>query len=660
MQNNHIESTFGARTLWWQLTSLDLILEVWVKSYDKRLRIPLSSTQAHAIRTLGTTTRSIELDMPAALTSRHFKAMLIGRRTGATQWSGDLCDFHDTATIVATLEESILFAERVLANARSHIVVVDEDARIRRFNEMCQVSTGLTEVEALGTASHALFVVSSELAQSTASFEGRRNVVDDIPVERTMLSVHGERKLIWNRARIDGIMGDKSYWVYSGTDVTAERDAQSQADRQRNEDELTGVLSRFALRKRLATRSDTSSPIALMLVNLDGFKLVNNRFGYEVGDSIIRLAAEMLARACPEAAVFARGSGAEFIVALEDMDAEQHLYRSALRLRRALASPLNTNGIEVYITASCGITAFPGGCSDVDKLLLSADMALHAAQADKAGTIRCFDPALQSAIDERMWLDQNIRRALDMQEFELHYQPKVSLHDGRVLGVEALLRWNHPERGMIGPDQFIPRAEATGLIHLLGKWVLAAAARQAKAWRAEGIELRIAVNISAHQVGDPSLNEFMVTAQSIAGGLLDVELTESALMENDQQSLAFIEHCRSQGYMVYLDDFGTGYSSLSQIANLPLDFIKLDRKFMDFKTGSDNSRGMMLIKTMAAVAGALGINVIAEGVETEEQAAMLLQKDVSQAQGWLYSKALPADDLVAWMAARQPANVLPN
>lgn len=246
-----------------------------------------------------------------------------------------------------------------------------------------------------------------------------------------------------------------------------------------------------------------------------------------------------------------------------------------------------------------------------------------------------------------MWLDHHLRGALEANQFALHYQPKLLLESGRATSVEGLLRWTHPERGNIPPDHFISRAEATGLIIPIGQWVLETAALQAAKWAEQGRAVRVAINVSARQLVDPELMPRLRSAQSIAAGLLDIELTESSLIANEKDCLEFVAQCRSMGFGVHLDDFGTGYSSLARLGSMPLTVIKLDRAFISPIGKSQKSDA--LLKAMTSIGKELRLQVVAEGVETQEQADYLQALGVRYAQGWLYARAMSGPDCDDWL-----------
>jgi cyclic di-GMP phosphodiesterase Gmr len=285
----------------------------------------------------------------------------------------------------------------------------------------------------------------------------------------------------------------------------------------------------------------------------------------------------------------------------------------------------------------------------MEQLVRSADMAMYAAKDDGRNTYRFFSQEMDLKVSEYVWLDTNLRKALDEGQFELYYQPKQSLTTGRVESVEALIRWNSPERGMIAPNHFIPYAEESGLINPIGKWVMETAARQAAQWRQKDIPLRIAINLSARQFQHLTLlDDFKMAllAADVYPSALDLELTESCLIEDEALALKLISQFKEMGAEVHLDDFGTGYSSLSQLSRLPLDVLKLDRSFIH--SIHNDIRAQRLLRSMVAVAQELQLKIVAEGVETQDQAEFLRSIGVELAQGFLFAKPMPANEMEQW------------
>jgi cyclic di-GMP phosphodiesterase Gmr len=382
---------------------------------------------------------------------------------------------------------------------------------------------------------------------------------------------------------------------------------------------------------------------------LDNFKKINDHYGHMTGDVLIAQVASAIAGTLDDGDVVARLGGDEFLVMVHSGERAK-VTATAERILERMKQPFNLERVEVYSGCSIGIAMFPDHGKCREELVRSADTAMYAAKEAGRRQFSVFDEEMNNRVSEYMWLESNMRRALAEGQFELYYQPKVSLRSSDVKSAEALVRWRHPERGLISPDKFIPYAEESGLIVALGKWVLDEAARQAGIWKRSGRPIRVAVNVSARQFREPALIEQFeraIQVNAIEPSLLDLELTESSVVEDERQALAIIHHFRGLGARVHMDDFGTGFSSLSQLARLPLDAIKLDGSFI--KTIQTDVKARALVRSMVAVGEELGLKVVAECVETEDQAQFLTSIGVDCAQGWLYGKAMPAAEFETWL-----------
>lgn len=420
-------------------------------------------------------------------------------------------------------------------------------------------------------------------------------------------------------------------------------------------DEVTQLRSQQAQRERLDELIFSGAAFSLMLINLDDFRITSNNFGLNGSNAIIAQVARILEIVASGKAEIARSAGAEFTLLLPNTIKVEELEQIASQLATAMETPLSFDGTIAYVSLSIGIARFPTDAINVDGLLRAVNVALLQVKSQGGNAFSCYARSMDDGMQEQIWLDQNLRDAIFLGQLELHYQPKLLLKDGYSNSVEALLRWRHPERGNIRPDVFIPRAEATGQIIPIGRWVIHTAAAQAKIWVEAGLPTRVAINVSASQLSDPELMNHLRIAQSEAMGHLDLELTESSLVASERDALRFIVQCRELGFGVHLDDFGTGYSSLSRLGNLPLTMIKLDRSFI--APIGQSSKANALLKAMLSIGTELRLQVVAEGVETEKQAEFLRDLGVRYAQGWLYGRAMPAHECWAWLIANRSSNV---
>jgi diguanylate cyclase (GGDEF)-like protein len=423
---------------------------------------------------------------------------------------------------------------------------------------------------------------------------------------------------------------------------------------QATHDRLTDLPNRVALHQEgdrvLFGARRSGALAALMLIDLDRFKEVNDTLGHEQGDQLLIEVACRLREVLRRDDLLARLGGDEFAV-LAVLPHRGALGEVATRVHAALARPFDIAGVALELGASIGIALQPDHGEDVSKLLRRADVAMY--QAKRAGiAIETYDPARDPYSAERLKLLGELRNAIDNDELVLHFQPKVALPSLRVIGVEALVRWRHPERGLLGPGDFLGIAERTGLITEVTRWVLEAAVRQCAQWRERGTDLPVAVNLAAANIVDvalPDTVEQTLRRWGVPGELLVCEISEDTVMGDPRRATEVLERLRALGVRLSLDDFGTGHSSLSYLKRLPLDEVKIDRSFV---TGMAlDPSDAAIVRSTIDLAGHLGLDVVAEGVESEEVLDVLVSLDCDVAQGFLLSRPLPADQLDGWLAA---------
>jgi diguanylate cyclase (GGDEF)-like protein/PAS domain S-box-containing protein len=430
-------------------------------------------------------------------------------------------------------------------------------------------------------------------------------------------------------------------------DITERRRAEEQIEYQAYHDALTGLPNRLLFKDRLtvalAHARRVSRPLAIMFLDLDRFKLVNDTLGHSVGDQLLRVVATRLASTLREEDTIARMGGDEFTVLLSRVDADGAA-KIAAKLLETIALPIEIEGQELFITTSIGIALYPNDGESAETLLKDADNAMYRAKDAGRNSYQLCTPAMNVRALERLALENSLRRALDRNELVLHYQPQVSLETGETVGMEALLRWQHPELGLVPPARFIPIAEDTRLIVPIGEWVIREACRQTKRWHAGGLPgIRVAVNLSPRQFQQADLKRVIATALSDAEldpSFLELEITESTAMQNTERTVAFLTSLRDMGIKISIDDFGTGHSSLNYLRSFPIDSVKIDQTFVHQIESSQSDRA--IIAAVIAMAHGLGLRVTAEGVETQEQLSFLRAEKCDDVQGYLFSKPKPA------------------
>src|ERR671934_224013 len=428
---------------------------------------------------------------------------------------------------------------------------------------------------------------------------------------------------------------------------------QVQLEHQANYDMLTGLPNRNLLHDRLrqAVYSQRNPRnIAVVFMDLDHFKFVNDSLGHSMGDKLLKAMGERLRSVLREGDTVGRVGGDEFVLILNDQSNEEIIFRAMQRITGKVAEPLTIDGKELYVTASAGISLYPQDGRDVDTLLKNADAAMYRAKEHGRSNFQFYTSEMNERVNDRLALEHALRRALERKEFMLHYQQKVDLRSGQIIGAEALVRWMHPEWGLVRPARFIPIAEETGLIVQLGEWVIHEACRQTHAWLHAGLKPGIvSVNFSARQFRAEGLVRAVSRILQETGldpASLEMEVTQSMVMHNVEAAIATLQGLKSLGVGLSVDDFGTGYSSLSYLKDLPIDTLKIDRSFVrDIGSGSEAGGGLPPA-ALISLAHALHLKVIAEGVETDAQLHFLKRHGCDQVQGFLYGEP-PAPQQIA-------------
>jgi diguanylate cyclase (GGDEF)-like protein len=442
-----------------------------------------------------------------------------------------------------------------------------------------------------------------------------------------------------------------------------ERERAAQEERIRYQayhDALTGLPNRASFTEHLEEAMRRAKragwPLALLFLDLDLFKRVNDSLGHDAGDRLLRVVAERIRRAVREADMLFRMGGDEFTVLLEDVRGPEEAAMVAGRVLEGIAEPLQLQHHEISVSGSIGIALYPRDDVIGERLLKSADTAMYRAKELGRNRYAFFAREMNERVESQIMIEAALRRALKNEEFVLHYQPRVSAATGRATGAEALLRWRHPEWGLVEPARFVPLLEETGLIVPVGAWVLAEACRRAKIWQAAGLPpLRVSVNLSSRQFRSEALFEAVseaLRASGLAPQLLELELTESLLVENVDHAMGVMGKLKAIGAAISIDDFGTGYSSLGYLKRFPIDSLKIDKSFVrDIATSPKDAA---IVKAISALARSLGIGLVAEGVEEPWQVEFLRARHCTEMQGYLFSRPLPEDSVAEALARSYP------
>jgi diguanylate cyclase (GGDEF)-like protein/PAS domain S-box-containing protein len=527
--------------------------------------------------------------------------------------------------------------KRAFADAPVAIALVSPRGQVLQGNRELRERTGHVRPEGL------LLWDFVPAADRVALAESWPPAPDAPEVERRYVRADGSIGwFLWRHSLIRDPAGQPDHWVFQGVDITARKRDAERLDHQAHHDPLTRLPNRMRFDELLQAALGRSRDVAVIFADLDDFKVINDSLGHTTGDELLIAVAERLAGELRPDDVLARFGGDEFVVLLEDLDDVGDARRTANRLAGALEAPFELGGQQRFLGASFGIAY---GHSSAEALLRDADAAMYHAKEQGKGRLEVFDASLRTRALERLELEAGLREAIAAGQFELHYQAEVRLVDGSLYGTEALLRWHHPEHGMVSPARFIPIAEQSGLIVPIGEWVLNTACRQAAVWRAYGrTDFVMAVNLSPRQLSSPNLARVVddaIRAAGIPASMLCLEITESAIMEDPEAAQRTLETLKALGVKLAIDDFGVGYSSLSKLKYLlPVDVVKIDKSFVDGITERADDRA--IIAAIISLAHALGAVAIAEGVEDSAQADALRAMDCHVAQGYHFAKPLPA------------------
>jgi polar amino acid transport system substrate-binding protein len=452
------------------------------------------------------------------------------------------------------------------------------------------------------------------------------------------------------RGHVTGLIG-------VATDITTRKQAEEKLQYLAYHDPLTGLPNRLLLDDRLKIALSRArrhgETLALLLIDLDRFKAINDSWGHGIGDKVIKEAAYRIKRRLREEDTVARLGGDEFVLVLPQVGKAENVVRIVERIREELKPAFRLIGQEVCLTASVGIAIYPDDGKDPEVLFKKADAALYRAKEEGRNAFRFHTPSMNEAALGRFVLENQLSEALHQNEFVVHYQPQIEIATGRIVGMEALLRWEHPDLGLVPPVEFVPLAEETGLIVQIGEWVLREACTQNKIWQVEGLPpLKVAVNVSARQLQRPNFPEkvsWILRSTKLDPRCLELEIAEGTVLQKVEEVRELFQRLEKTGARIAIDDFGTGYSSLDYLKKLSLQTLKLDQSLV--RDLPDNPRDAAVASAIIALAHSLNIKVLAEGVETQEQLEFLRRRDCDLVQGYLFSKPLPGPEFKKFFKA---------
>ncbi|WP_077037184.1 EAL domain-containing protein [Pelomonas sp. KK5] len=632
--------------------------------------------------------------VPPALREQHQRGMeallagdateLLGQRIETVGWRSDGSEFPLELSLTATpvegrpgftahlrdigerrrAEQALRLHSLALASVATGICIVDRRSPgqpIAYVNPAFEAMSGYAAAELTGQSVEALAHRAdgqplAELLEAAQAGQARRHGY-----------LRRDGRQIWCdlfATPLYGADGELGHSVIVASDSTSTVGHEQRLQQLANYDALTGLPNRLQLREQLARRIEREAergPFMLLFIDLDHFKVINDSLGHDTGDVLLKTVAERLAGCVRSDDVVARLGGDEFVVLLETQGRGEVLLDALLaRVRERVGEPVSLQGRQLHVTCSIGVSRFPEDGRDAETLLRKADAAMYQAKREGRNEARAFTGELERTIRERLDLETELRDSLARGAFELHYQPLVRIDDGSLFGAEALLRWRHPELGLVMPDRFIGVAEETGLIVPLGDWVLDRACRQSLHWRGiDGRPLQIAVNVSPRQLNEADFGERVAEVLLTTGfppERLELEITESLFTDGNAASAANLRQLAGLGVRLAIDDFGTGYSNLGKLKSFAVSRLKIDRSFVALvdQEGADAAIATAII----ALGRGLALEVIGEGVETEAQRRWLADAGCAQAQGWLFGRAEPAERFEERLAAYAPGGVV--
>jgi diguanylate cyclase (GGDEF)-like protein/PAS domain S-box-containing protein len=585
-------------------------------------------------------------------------AQLVARRRAL-----QLADSATTLRAAEGLREQLAFIQQLIEAVPQPIFFKDAQGRYLGVNRAWEKFFGIARDTFIGKSVFELYPDDLELARK---HHGRDEELFSNPgsqsYEAAIKDAQGAlRQTIYNKATFGRADGSVAGLIGTITDITEQRRVEEQVRHMANHDALTQLPNRSLLHDRVtqavAKARRSGEVLALLFIDLDRFKIINDSLGHPVGDRVLQEVAARLLGCTRAADTVARIGGDEFVVLLGDLDRPETARHVGRKVVEALAQPAPLDWHPLHGTPSVGHSVFPGDGEEVETLMRNADTAMYHAKQAGRNNFQFFTQAMNDAAQQRLQLESDLRHAVERGELILHYQPQIDLRSGAIVGFEALVRWRHPQRGMVSPAEFVPAAEEAGLINAIGEWVLRAACAQAVAWhRAGNPYLQAAVNCSAKQFQDEGFVaavDRILRESGMPAQRLELEITESVIIQRSEDVIARFQALEDMGVRLSIDDFGTGYSSLSYLKRLSIHQLKIDQSFVrDIGTDPNDAA---IVSAIVTIAHSLGLEVVAEGVETAEQLAFLRAVGCDAAQGYLFSKPLPAEEfeqlLAGWQAA---------
>ncbi|WP_225446106.1 EAL domain-containing protein [Paenibacillus rhizovicinus] len=559
------------------------------------------------------------------------------------------------ATTVDSIERELLLRKQnqklnilnqiIMDNTRNGIVLTSREGEIITFNQYAELFTGRTKEEMLGTEVRFLPSMGEyiyEVIQNGTTFEDIQMSFEHNETEDRLVCLFDAFPLYDEKKKLLGAFGQFR-------SITDRVKAEERYNYLANHDDLTKLPNRRFFKEKVTSlihqMQECNRQVAVVCLDLDRFKIINDTLGHSSGDTLLVMVASRLQEILAPDELIARMGGDEFMFAFSQANCEEAAVKRVKDILNVFSEPLNLNGYDFHLTASAGISIYPKDGHNLEELMITADTAMYSAKSRGLNTYALYSPDMNITTRERIVLESSLRKAIENNEFRLHYQPQVDISTGELKGVEALVRWMHPIKGLIPPNDFIPIAEETGLIHQIDTWVLRTACRQNKQWQDEGLPpFRVSVNLSSMEFLDEGLVDVVKSALDESGldpKYLDLEITETMTM-NVEHAIPMLRNLHSLGIQISIDDFGTGYSSLSYLKNFSINRLKIDQSFV--RDISKEENGTSIVSVIIAMAHSMNLEVVAEGVEEKEQLRFLQVQKCDEVQGYYFSRPIPAEE----------------
>ena len=564
----------------------------------------------------------------------------------------------DDLTRQQEYEDSLALAQQVFDNAAEAVMITDAENRIVRINSAFTRITGWTAEESLGR--NPSFLSSGK--QSPEFYREMWQTLSEAGVwqgEVVNRRRSGQYYPEWlSISTVRNRQGKVTHYLAIFSDISERKRAEGLIHRYSWFDSLTDLPNKALLIDRInqaiIAAQNEGKPLYLLAFNLNRLKHINDSLGHNIGDEVLKIVAQRLVKATREGDTVSRVTGDDFVVVVPRLSQPHRAINLAERLVESINAPMDIQGNAIHITANAGLSVFPADGTEPDTLLMNADAALNHSRTQGQNKIAFFEPHMNAAILEKINLQGELTAALAQHQFLLHFQPQLDLQTQRLTGVEALIRWQHPERGLVSPAVFIPAAEELGLIVQIGDWVIDEACRSLARWRQRGLtELCVAINLSAHQFAHTNLVQTVrdaIVRHGVPPERIELEITEGVAMHDADEVLTRLHELKAIGVQISIDDFGTGYSSLAYLMRFPVDKLKIDQSFV--RDMGNSSEADSIVRAIVALAHGLSLAVIAEGVETDAQLDRLKHIGCNEIQGYLLSRPLSFDDVSQWIKGR--------